>query len=479
MNNPLISHRHSLVRKLLTFCLITFTLLFTHAPVLADESAKSEREITTQLNTYLKERRCEEALAYVHQRERSKEFPERIPVWLCSVAHTAYYSDAPETAKKVLLEVVSNYPNAPYIRVAWCQLGNVYHRLGDEKEMLTAFEKGMDGFRPEADKSIAQALANEDFAHEFLGSRYMAARDWDKALACWEHWMPTSFCGTCFDEMDGARKNSIWLCKLQKGNHTDCAREVMQRLRKNAVSPTSGGSFQAFMAYRMYSQAGQKDDLLAVARRAKEKEVALIAKQRRDPLSERDTAASYAGHAVLYCNKLERLSLDHRYQDLIDILSTVEQTNDLTEARRGDWPLRAVAQILARRGAEVVPLIERAIKERDDPSGDAVNWMYYSLARNSSPEARDALSRVELGPYAWNTKVKSLFFAHALNKDADADSLMRFEGSVRNVRLRYGKAIDHGIAWMNVENGWPAPKNGSLRGEFDLGIEPLEELLKK
>src|SRR6185369_12012707 len=117
------------------------------------------------------------------------------------------------------------------------------------------------------------------------------------------------------------------------------------------------------MTYRFYAQAGQREEFLAVARRAKEREAGYHLREKLDPLSEREAATRYAGHAVLYCEKMELLASEHRYQDLVSILSSAAWQSEPEAGARGEWPLRAAAHLLARRGAESVPLLVQAIEQ--------------------------------------------------------------------------------------------------------------------
>lgn len=465
--------------RILQISLIAIALSSFAVDTVAQPPDSSLATAIKPLREYISKRNYEEALSYVHNVERRGEFIEHVPILLCEIAFMAGISEKHDVVKRSALEVIEKYPQSPYVRLAWCHLGDAHQGLGGHDKMIEAYEKGLDGFRAEPNKHVSRALVSAEEAHVLLGNHYMARREWSKGLACWEHWQPDSFCGTCLDGMESGRKVNIWLCKLHLGRHDEFARDTLNRLRGNAMEPATGGTYLAYLTYRLYAQAGQQEGLLAVARLAQAKESEYITRHKIGPLSERMTATRFAGHAVVYCEKLQMLSENDRFQDLVDILSGAEEDSDPSESNRQDWPLRAAAHALARKGPRVVPLIERNIGTRDNPSGREENWLYYALARNPFPEAQNALSRVKLGENAWHTKVNSLYLALSLKKELKLDDLQQFASNVRSLKSRYDRQMVYCVEQLSVENDWPAPKKGSLPGEFDLGNEPLEELLKK
>lgn len=434
---------------------------------LSAEDPPGPPPLLTEVREALKVGSRQRALSIVETSETVKNDKKYIPYALLDIARSFYEAKNLKKSEEILSKIITRYPDSPIVSLAWCGLGEVYRDMGDDKQMVAALENGLIAPRVETGIGIMDASDSQNRAHEMLGSHYMTIKQWKKALAIWENWKPESWCGTCAMEMESHRQTNIMVCRLQLGKHAECIKAVVDHLRGDKSNHQRATTYQAYLTYLIYERAGQSRDLIALASAAESKRVD---RRENDPVID----------AIRFCEQLQVLEDRRAIGPLIELMGK-EQTHERpVMMERYQWRSRAAADALSRCGPKAVAgLVQVIANKRKESVTAPPAWIYYALGRHPSPAALQVLKDVQLRKEAGWDEIGDLYFALAMKGKDGASALERLEPIASKFGDLAKKDVSSGLAWIEFENGWPVAKGGSLPGEFDLKIGPLEELLKK
>jgi hypothetical protein len=92
-------------------------------------------------------------------------------------------------------------------------LAQAHGAQGDNKRMVALLQEV--AALPPADThhGIMDASNTRNRAFELLGEYHMSKANWREALTWWERWEPTSWCGTCLQELQKKKQRNIARCR--------------------------------------------------------------------------------------------------------------------------------------------------------------------------------------------------------------------------------------------------------------------------
>jgi hypothetical protein len=177
----------------------------------------------------------------------------------------------------LLREITDKFPDAPAASLAWCGIGQVYEKKGDDVKMIAALERGMAARRTLTRLNIMDATDTHSYASERLGNHYIKTGQWAKALTIYTDWKPSSWCGTCLEGMQCRRLDLIRLCQSHLGQFSSV---IEQAWRQIGSDRSLDDELCMFVLVRLYAEAEQLDDL------RKQNLLALEAALRQFPVSQ-------------------------------------------------------------------------------------------------------------------------------------------------------------------------------------------------
>jgi hypothetical protein len=332
--------------------------------------------------------------------------------------------------------------------------------LGDDQQMIAALEMGFAAPQSETLYPNIDVSGSHTFACEILGARYMQHQEWGKALAIWQVWKPSSWCGTCNDQMATYKHYQIALCQLHLGQHQIVARAFLDQIRPKVGNEYHRNAYTAYLMYRLYEQAGQKDELLRIARiRAKGEDIH-IQNWPEENRSPRKLASIFPAHAILYCEELNQLAERRDYDEL---LAAVKPQDIYGVRGIQSWQSRAAADAFVRCGAAGMAFIQQTIDHAERPRGE----LYYTLARFPRTDAAAALQSMRLGGTAATETKLHLFLALRMKEPETLPTVRLIEKNHPRFVESIKPDVDAALSLIHSENGWPAPKPNSLPTEID------------
>lgn len=449
--------------------LIALIWFLGFASSLSAEDLLGPPPLLTEVRDALEVGSRQRALSIVETSEKSKDDKKYIPYALLDIARSFYEAKNLKKSEEILSKITSQYSDSPVASLAWCGLGEVYRELGDDKLMVAALSKGMVSPRVGTSVNIMDASETQNRAHELLGGHYMTTLHWREALAVWEDWKPSSWCGTCEWSMDLHRRTNITICQLQLGQHTDFVQPVVNHLRRNTKDAWRVSGYQAYLTFLVYERAGQTKELSALVRAA----------EARVKTGQTDTVIE----AIRYCEQLRKLESRAAIGPLIELLGAGERYERPVSMNPAQWRNRAAADALARSGPKAVSGLVQALKNGGNAKKGAVTaptpWLYYSLGRHPSGAALEALKAAKLRDNASWTEFGDLYFALALKGEKGAVARKHLDSVHRDESQLVQREVTRGIVWVKIEQEWPLPKMGSLPNKADPKKKPPEELPQK
>ncbi len=386
---------------------------------------------------------ADKALALV--RSFQKQAPSRrvgLDRALMEIAHFHLVRKEHDRSEPLMLEVVRDHSGSEVASRAMLCLAKLCEEKGEdarqgawlrrcvESEVQSPSGRGIlgGGVSSEAIVQLAQWLERHT--------------EWKEALHWWTTWKPSSSCGTCLAGMRAQRWQGIARCQLHLGATTEAARTCAQAVFAHGDWGSAG---LAELLFRIYREAGQLDDL--------GKMVAAFEEER---LREFD-AQGYFKDATreqklrfLATRTIRELESDHGLsaaKNVAQLVAICQQSNsthvDTFKELSQDHRCRAAAEALAALGDTAVKPVREAIENR----AGSISWLIYSLGRNASPAALDALKELQKTERSWN--MDNVAYALYLKGDEGrkllaAATLERIRKEARNVPA------------------WPALKPGSL-----------------
>jgi hypothetical protein len=205
-------------------CLLLLTLSVSAARSLpAQDAAPKPSQFLKSVGSALAARDYHKAISLIRAADADHDV---VPQALWRVAHV-------------------RFPDVNFASQAWLRTAQVYARLKEDEKMVAALERGIPLKR-------GAARGDGDNWAEVVGQYLVQAEKWEKALATYTNWKPSSTCGTCLRDMESSRFNYITLCQAQLGKPAEAAQTAWQN---------HGDPLAMLSLIRLYSDAGQLEDL--------------------------------------------------------------------------------------------------------------------------------------------------------------------------------------------------------------------------
>jgi tetratricopeptide (TPR) repeat protein len=232
----------------------------------AVQAAQANPKWYYDLNRLAEEKKWDEAIAFVRgvvDQEPPAPDAERLLhhfAWLR--AHKSQREDALEFYQLA----IDKFPESPLRARALCGIAEIYaHRRPVDRESERQLREQVIGTYEQAFAIAFEARDSgsdvelPSLAHEKLAEHYLAAAEWEKALPVLQSWNPTSWCGTCYGQMQMTREMGIVLCLANLGRFDEAIVYAWRDVTPESSLQTS--SFGTFVLMRLYSEAGQFSDL--------------------------------------------------------------------------------------------------------------------------------------------------------------------------------------------------------------------------
>jgi tetratricopeptide (TPR) repeat protein len=224
-------------RGLFVYLLLLALSLFLPQSSPGQDAAPKPSQFLKSVGSALAARDYDKALSLIHAADAE---PDEVPQALWRVAYVRFHDKENVETLELLQEIVEKYPDAEIASRAWLRMAQVYARLKDDEKMIAALEHG------------SGAKRAHNGAAEVIGQYLVQAGKWEKALAAYTDWKPSSHCGNCLRSMESSRLACIALCQAQLGKPVEAAQTAWQN---------RGDPFAMLSLIRLYSDAGQLHDL--------------------------------------------------------------------------------------------------------------------------------------------------------------------------------------------------------------------------
>ncbi|HEY7422773.1 MAG TPA: hypothetical protein VH682_00800, partial [Gemmataceae bacterium] len=270
-----------------------------------------------------------------------------------------------------------------------------------------------------------------------------------KALDYFTRWEPQSWCGNCLVSMKAERGREIALCRLHLGDHAAVIRDRLRRLQKDDWL----GGFDAWLLWRLYSDAGQLDDLRKMLNHYEKN------RKKRPPEEGPNLPPTHQLRELLRTQALAEK------KDVAALVTLCREEDDeysgLEVSRAGmkDLTHSAAAEALAGIGGVEVEAIKSALDKRPK----VTSWLIYALGRSTAPSALDVLKKAaEQEGSDEQYRTQNVAYALALKGEPGKKVLKRLaekksemSGAAREWLQRKAEPV-----WPMPT--WPRPKAGSL-----------------
>jgi hypothetical protein len=339
----------------------------------------------------------------------------------------------------------------PWVSRAILSLADVAQKRGDERAMLGYLEETLKLPLARMEDDQLDMLGTQQDAVHCLAQHYRDKRDFKQALAYYTRWDPQSRCGTCLAFMYMERSREIALCQLHLGDQQTVVRERLLRLRKGEWV----GGFDAWVLCRLYSDAGQLDDL----RRLVDDHDRTWKQQ---PQEDYDRIGDLRG--LLRVEELAQKK---------DVAALVALCQDRSKGRGYRPSQDALSDPVHSAAADALGALNgvEAVQAALAKKPNLTVWLVYALGRNDSPAALETLTKLADKPgWDWDyCQMDAVAYALALHGEPGKKVLRRL---AEQPRRDMAVAAD---AWLNREAlpawpkpSWPRPKAGSLPKELPL-----------
>jgi len=370
-----------------------------------------------------------------------------------------------EQAIAVFRETTERFPDSHYAEAAYSQLADLYEKTGREEEMLAVYQMLIEKGRAKAQATtpLGDVRVPSEAAAR-LAEYYMRQKRWEDAHRMWQVYMPTSWCGTCWSQMEAGRLDNIVRCLMYLKRHKEAVEVILQ------------GSFEdpnffftqprdVLLVYlvRMYQDAGQLNDLQRITSDLEATALAKL-KAKGEPGGFGGTIDGYQPFGKLH--------------DLLYVASLEEQKNiaalwEICPQAAGphigfhlsDNGYRAMAACLAlmRLGDEAVSFWESYAQHTSATPG---TWQILAMGLHPSPKVLPLLENLVQGdkdPYAWNRGQAYLYAIGLRGQEGREvlEKLLRQQPPPPAI-ARYGDQRLDDLLRSLPDLTWPLPEPGSL-----------------
>jgi len=197
--------------------LVVVSLVLITTPLPAQFTDPKPSALRQSLVEMLNNGKVDEALGLLKTRSTDPKPAMEVAEAMFMVAKFLFVREEYAGSLDLLKRIADKFPDTPPASLAWCGMGQVYGKLGDNAKMIAALERGMAAPRAWTEMNIMDAGDTHGYACETLGHHYMKNREWGKALSVYTRWKPSSWCGTCVEGMQLARGDRIRLCQAHLG----------------------------------------------------------------------------------------------------------------------------------------------------------------------------------------------------------------------------------------------------------------------
>jgi hypothetical protein len=353
-----------------------------------------------------------------------------------------------DKGQDLLLSLKQSGRKNRWVSQALITLADVAQQRRDERAMLGFLVEALQAPAAPAGRNLMDTIDTRQEAFIRLARHYRDKGDFKKALDYFTRWQPQSWCGTCRASMEAERAQEIILCQLHLGDHATAMRNIFRRLQKEDWLI----NFDAWVLWRLYSDAGQLGDLRAMLDHYEKGRDERLRAETHDP------SPTYGLRGLL---RVQALAEKKDVAALVTLCRGEIQYESLETSRNGRRDLihSAAAETLAGIGGGEVEAINSALEKRPKVTG----WLIYALGRSRAPSALDVLQKVaeqEGGDEDYRTQ--NIAYALALRGDAGKQVLKR----LAEQKSEMGEAARQWLqrkaepAWPVPT--WPRPQAGSL-----------------
>jgi hypothetical protein len=326
-------------------------------------------------------------------------------------------------------------------------LSEVARKRGDERAMLGYLEEAVNAKAAPTGRNRAYTLETRQEATNLLGRHYRDKGDFKKGLDYFTRWEPQNSggnCGTCVFEMLMEREREITVCKLHLGDHASVIRDSLLELRYHAMN-----GFYSRILFRLYSDAGQLDDLLRLADDYDKARTPNPGEAREPTRNIRE---------LLEVEKLAREK---------DVAALVALCQDEGAGGGFDARTHAFTDPIHSAGAEALGALDavEAVLSALAKKPKLTTWLVYALGRSNSPAALEALAKLAKQQRGWSDDciIGDVAYALALKGDPGRKVLKRLaERKQSDMGKCAGEWLDREAKPAWPEPTWPHPKAGSL-----------------
>lgn len=370
---------------------------------------------------------------------------------LFSVSRLLFVREKFDASLDLLQVITEKFPAAPAASLAWCGIGQVYEKKGDEPKMIAALERGMAAPRAATQVNIMDAGDTHSYACERLGAHYIKTKQWDKALAIYTDWKPSSWCGNCLDAMKSSKVDHQLLCLIHLGRlqeATDLAWHAV------AEGPTLD-RIPEFVLLRLYNETGQRSDFLLLLYELRLRAKNLAAENRDvTEIAAVENVVKKLDFTLRRVNAAVGLLQESDWNKLIEELLQYRDEDGYSPSIES----HVVSWLIVRDPTKTVPIIVRAALEDDDKQVK----LGAILTAIDSPAARKGLVTIAISGsgIGHQQEICGLIAARV----HDPDSLInQIKSLVRGERKKYLYSSQPPASFSKEFHlSWPTTKKGTL-----------------
>jgi hypothetical protein len=371
-----------------------------------------------------------------------KEVADEATWWY---ANFHFWEGRLDKAQDLLLSLKRSGRENRWVSRAVIGLSEVASKRGDERAMLGYLEEALTVKAAPTGRNLMDTLDTRQEAFVRLGRHYRDKGDFNKALDYFTRWEPHSSCGTCQVSMQTERGREITVCKLHLGDHASVIRDALLALQRHDW--VSG--FNARILCRLYSDAGQLDDL---RRLANDYDKA----RKRNPGDNREPTRDLR----------ELLRVEVLVQEKDVAAALVSLCQDESKGRGTSASEHALEDPVHSAAAEALGALNavEAVRSALAKKPKLTTWLVYALGRNNSPAALEALAELAEQPVedSHSLLTRDIAYALALKGEPGRKVLKRLARKESEMGSFAQEWLEKEAKPAWPEATWPHPKAGSL-----------------
>lgn len=311
------------------------------------------------------------------------EFPDRVDDCdraLFELSRCYWALGDKRSAHQALEQILAEHPHGKTSGLAHIGLSEYFESEGDQAQFLRHLEMASEAPAEEISRHVMEASDSRQMAVTRLAKHYESVGDYTRALNYYLVWQPTSWCGTCAQQMISNREAIIAECMARLGdNETTLRGATLPRLTEDYANRDP-----ALLAVAVYEERNRLEALVELLR----------------PITKKNRLAK----RTLELARI-RLELDDRkIQRLVARLRP--SGNYVVDFRDppDNWEALAAAQALSELNGAEFPALAQQYRELsrelrrgsfggnyDERTCGARRWVLFAIGLSTTAEARTFL----------------------------------------------------------------------------------------